>query len=109
MTDKNHPNPSDVEFTNGDFTRLKELIMWRLDRSDAERAELSERLDRNRDTLSEKIDALTVEVRTKNAEHELAYGLLKLKVAGISAISAIVSSAITGAVTAYEFLKRWRP
>ncbi len=92
-----HP-PRYVQFTNGDFAKLKELILWRLDNADEERKE-----------LAKKIEALTQEVRANNNKLELAQNLLKIKLTGLSAISAIVSGAISASVTAYEFLKRWRP
>ncbi len=90
--------PHDVEFANGDFAKLKELILWRLDRADEERRE-----------LAEKIEALATEVRANNTKLELSQNLLKIKLTGLSAISAIVSGAVSAAFTAYEFLKRWRP
>ncbi len=90
--------PHDVQFANGDFAKLKELILWRLDRADEERKE-----------LAEKIETLAREVRANNNKLELAQNLLKIKLTGLSAISAIVSGAISAAITAYEFLKRWRP
>ncbi len=48
-------------------------------------------------------------MRENNNKLELAQNLLKIKLTGLSAISAIVSGAISAAFTAYEFLKRWRP
>ncbi len=90
--------PHDIQFANADFAKLKELILWRLDRADEERKDLAER-----------IEVLAQEVRANNNKLELAQNLLKIKLTGLSAISAIVSGAISAAFTAYEFLKRWRP
>jgi hypothetical protein len=97
VNDNRYNDREDPQFSNGDFTKLKELILYRLDKSDEQR-----------ELLTEKIEKLTIEVRQNNAEHKLEYGLLKIKVVGLGAISAIVSAVITAIITTLEMLKRFK-
>ncbi len=95
MTEKRPPQEPEED---GDFARLKELIMWRLEKGAEERKE-----------LAAKVEKLAVDFQAATRKIEIEQGLMKIKVTGISAISAIVSGAVSAAVTAYELLKHWRP
>lgn len=92
-----------------DFAELKRLILYRLDQSDANIRNLSEKVDDRLDGLGDKINALRADVQEKHNQHAVEIALLKIKSAGIGAISGIVTGIITALVTSIEYVKRIKP
>lgn len=80
------------------FAELKRLIMYRLDQSDA-------RIQ----NLSEDIQHLNELWQEKHSQHTVEIALLKVKCAGLGAVSGLVTGIITALVTAMEYVKRMNP